>query len=307
MREKAEDMKPILLKAGIPLALTLAGFLFSIIIIRGKDRSPQQDQSNSVDDHVLGVQELKEEDDLDGLHSTSLGLDERVVEEEEEVSHLLQTQDSVSLETSQIQCPNEVSESEAVIKQEGDEPNLKEEPEDQTNQVGAVQDVEGEVEVRFLHHCSLHEHGSALKELQSALELELAHVEFLGEKVESMAAENQRLEAITAEYPRVVKALLSAKSEVGLLRRRIKKLWKMNTEATHVLRRQALVMKAREAEISSKEEELQWKEGEIRELENAMVELRGAVDQMEKEKKALVDKLEVRESSATPTSKVLSS
>ncbi|XP_058074980.1 protein CHUP1, chloroplastic-like [Magnolia sinica] len=297
MREKGEHMTPVLLKAGIPLALTLAGFLFSIVI-RRKAQSPQQHRMNGLDD-ILHGEEFKDEDTPDSPNSTSLYGEEEV----EEDHHLLQTQGSDSLKISQTQFQDEAGEEEIRRVVGKDRSDLEEEIDGLKNQVSALQDREGELEARFLHYCSLQEYGSALKELQNALELEMAQIEFLGMKVEAMGAENQRLEAMLAEYPRVMEALVSAKLEVESLQGRTKKLSKRNREGAHVLHRYASVLKAREAEISSKNEELQWREGEIRELEDVISELRRTVDRLEEEKKGLMEKLELGENLASSTSK----
>lgn len=210
---------------------------------------------------------------------------------EEEEYTLTHTQVSDSLETLQF-------------KQTVYQPEFEQEVVSLKNQVSALQHREGELEELFLRYCMSQEHESALKEIRSSLEFEITRVDFLGLKVEIMEAENRRLELNLPEYSKVIEELGSARTQIQLMQRKVKKLVRMKREGLSAFRSQASVLQEREAEISSKNEELKQRKREIEELEAAVVELRRIVDKLQMEKSELMERIELAENLDSSSPKV---
>lgn len=272
-------MKPILLKAGIPLALSLAGFIYTMVMTRRRSLpkvSPVETQCET----NYG-EEFRDQESFHSLDSTSLP-------SEEEEQPITGTQIMGLSQSSQIH----------------DRPNLEEEILGLRSWVIALQDRERELEMRFLHYCDLKEQEAVLRELQNMLTLEIARAEFLSLEVEFIEAENQRIKAMVVEFLSVAEQLKSARLENRLLRRKVKKLLRTKKEHSRVLMQQTSVLQAGDAEIFRNHKELEQRAQVIKELEDEVTEQRRIVSQLQEEKKELVQKLELAETSVSSTSKV---
>ncbi|KAF9594671.1 hypothetical protein IFM89_034354 [Coptis chinensis] len=278
---QSELMKPIILKAGIPLALSLAGFLYSMITSRKKlhvGRATEEGHQVSQNDETEAQDDNRDHNSTQGLNSTSL------LACTEGGVHMgnIQTKDSyISL---QIRY----------------RPETEEEILGLMKQVKALQDKEQELERRFVSFCGfIKEQELALTKLQNLLVLKQAHLDFLGMTIESREAERRKFELMIVEYLRVLKQLESARLDNGMLQKKAKKLRKYS----NIVLRQASMLQAREAEISTSHEELQGKTQVIVELNDRIMVLEILVDKYQQEKKELAEKLELAETSASSVSK----
>ncbi|KAF9603996.1 hypothetical protein IFM89_039350 [Coptis chinensis] len=280
---QSELMKPIILKAGIPLALSLAGFWYSMITSRKKlhvGRATEEGHQVSRNDETEAQDDNRDHNSTQGLNSTSLACTEGGV-------HMgnIQTKDSyISL---QIRY----------------RPETEEEILGLMKQVKALQHKEQELERRFVSFCGLKEQELALTKLQNLLVLKQAHLDFLGMTIESREAERRKFELMVVEYLRVLKQLESARLDNGMLQKKAKKLLRVTRKYSNVVLRQASMLQAREAEISTSHEELQGKTQVIVELNDRIMVLEILVDKYQQEKKELAEKLELAETSASSVSK----
>ncbi|KAI3908259.1 hypothetical protein MKX01_027281 [Papaver californicum] len=247
-------MKPILLKAGIPIAFSFAGFILSMITTRKRIHS----KSSS-----------SETEDETGSDSTNSEQEEVVTN-----THLLN-----SLVNLQLQ----------------DRPRLEEGILGLKHLVSSFQNRELELERRFVRYCGLKEQELKVSQLKNLLELELAHVEFYRLMVEFIEGENKRFGDMVAEYLKIGGRLDSANTKNCLLEMKVKKLLSASRKYAHVASKQALTLRAREAEGSRNREELEQKHNMIKDLENKTLELKQILDRLEDEKSTLIEKLELAE------------
>ncbi|RZC90920.1 hypothetical protein C5167_028749 [Papaver somniferum] len=247
-------MKPILLKAGIPIAFSFAGFILSMITTRKRIHSKSSSSHTS-----------------DETGSDSTNSEEEVVTN----THLLNP--LVSL---QIQ----------------DRPRLEEEMLGLKHLVNSFQNRELELERRFIRYCGLKEQELKVSQLQNLLELELAHVEFYKLMVEFIESENKRFGHMVVEYLKIGGRLESANTKNCLLEMKVKKLLSASKKYTHAASKQALMLRAKEAEVSRNQEKLEQKDNMINDLENEIQELKQILDRLEDEKSTLTEKLELAES-----------
>ncbi|PIA43492.1 hypothetical protein AQUCO_01900114v1 [Aquilegia coerulea] len=271
-------MKPIILKAGIPLAVSLASFIYSMITTRRTRRSSQESQINL--DQNESPEEFEDRDRSEGIDTIS---SLPCIEEE----HMEDAQIMNSLATFRIQYRR----------------NSEEEIFDLMNQVRGLKDRERDLERKFIWYCGLKEQELAFMKLQNMLALEQAHIEFLRMTMESKEAENRRFDLIVVGYLRVVRQLENTVLEKGLLQKKVKKLLRMTRKYFNVISQQTAVLRGRETEILTNQEELQGKAHVIVGLNDEIMALKRFVDDLQDEKKELAEKLELAETSASSVSK----
>ncbi|THU65385.1 hypothetical protein C4D60_Mb05t03080 [Musa balbisiana] len=236
-RNRREEIKTLLLKLAIPLSLPLAGFTFSIIAKKSRTSSKSPSSTSSQVDQLMdsspciSLSEFEDEVSLQGQESSSMYLQEEEEEEEEEIMR--------------VQCPENPCEVSIINFQ--DAHSLEEEVESLKCLVDSINGRSCEVESQFWDYCDAKEQESQLQKLK---------LECLGLKLECLEAQNQRLEATISKQQGALESLESMRTELKCLRRKAKKLSKLNRLHLHEARRQALILDARDAELSKINEEL---------------------------------------------------
>ncbi|RWV78652.1 hypothetical protein BHE74_00038641 [Ensete ventricosum] len=175
----------------------------------------------------ISLSEFEDEVSFEGQESSSM----HPQEEEEEIMR--------------VQCPENPREVSIINFQ--DAHNLEEEVESLKCLVDSINGRSCEVESQFWDYCDAKEQESLLQKLK---------LECLGLKVECLEAQNQRLEATISEQQGALESLEATRAELKCLRRKAKKLSKLSTLHLHEARRQALILDARDAELSKIDEEL---------------------------------------------------
>lgn len=272
---KTELVSPIILKAGIPLAVSVGGFICALMAAR---RKPHVNRDSSEEGTVGGIED----------------------EPQEGVNLLCQPfmeEDDGSNENNQGMVP-------LIRLRVQYRPDLEEEILWLKNQISALQNRERGLKMGFLYYCSLKEHELAFTRLQHKLVLEQARVGYLDERIESMQAENRRFQSMVVEYLRILNLLEAERMENGLLRKKAKKILIKGRKYMSVAHRQASALQAKETEIRNNQEELHEKSLLIVELNGEIVALKKLVDQLQEEKKELADKIKLTETSVSCASEV---
>ena len=276
---KAEVMKPALLKVGIPLAISVAGFVCARILARKS--------SNVIKDYSLQTQVSSPRtnvcdvfNDEDSFHSFS-----STMEDEEPMVN----------DTSPANMVDDL------------EIGVKPKFEEILGFRSQVEDLERrawELEKQFVSYCDLKEQESLLMELKNMVLLEIAHAEFLDREISSTEAENERLRNLVVQYVGVLEQLEHWKSKNGSLQRKVKRLLRRTKQQSRFIREQNVKIEDTEAEILRNCDELETRSNFIRKLEEEVRELHKIMDQMQEEKNELLNKLELAENSASSISKV---
>lgn len=278
---KSEIMKPLIFKAGIPLTLSVAAFVYAKIVARRsvpKDPMLETPQANSVEtDSQFGSE--KSFHSLSSTCSTSVEYEESLV---------MDTNSTNSMESLGIR----------------DEPDLKEELLGLKSRLEDLRNREQELEMQFNRYNDLKEQESVLMQLRSMLLLEMAHIEFLDRETSLMEDESRRLEKLLVESLRLLKHLQHWKSQNGLLQRKVKKLLRIKRVQSSLIREKDMKIRAREAEILRTNEALETRTNLVHKLEDEVRELRMVLDQLHEEKNELLKKLEFEETSTLSFSKV---
>ncbi|KAK2965371.1 LOW QUALITY PROTEIN: hypothetical protein RJ640_024113 [Escallonia rubra] len=270
-RTKVDVMKPLLFKAGIPVAISVAGFIFSRFMTWKssilKASSSDQAQVNSLQ---TSLEELcRHEESFLSLDSTSLTHN---VEDEIFSTDIQQKTSAESLQT-EDRCYK-----------------LEEEVEGLKTQIEGFQAREWKLGTRFLHYQDLKEQELILVELLHRLVLEIDRVEFLDRELHSIEAENKRFEGMVAEFLNVLEQLECSRMENGLLHRKVQKLLRELKERSRALEGQNLQIKKQRL---CSHEEIERRAAAIKGLEDEIDELKTVVMRLQEEKSELINQLEM--------------
>lgn len=282
---KTQVMKPLFLKAGIPLVLSVAGFVYARIIARRKIIAKPTSLETKVSSPELNDSHeefIRDEGSFHSLNSTPLP-----IKDDEE--HMIKSSNLLSsVESSDIHV--KVSVEEEVL-------SLR-------SRIEENQKRELDLELRFLRYHVMKEKESVLMELRNIMLLETARVEFLDREISSMEAEKQRFENLLVEYLRVLEELEFAKRKNGLLQRKAKKISRRTIEQSRIIKEKNLKIEATEAEIFTCRNVLETRNNVIKKMEDEVRELQAIVNQLQEEKSEFLIKLNSSENSASSISKV---
>ncbi|XP_020960174.1 protein CHUP1, chloroplastic-like isoform X2 [Arachis ipaensis] len=169
----------------------------------------------------------------------------------------------------------------SVIHDYSENPCFEEEINSLRSQIEGMKMKELALRLQFDQFCGLREQELELGEIKNALSLEIARIGFLDREISSMEAEHKRLE--------------DWRSENKLLRKRFKKLQRRSMAQYRIVKEQALMIKAEEAEILRCHDELRMKVNVIDELEDEIKKLQRELDQLQDHKNELLKKIDTLE------------
>lgn len=254
---KAENLKPIILKAGVPLAVSFAGLIYAWIMAKKSLSKVSSFTENKVDKpENNSLQGSKYEESFENENHTS-------IEDEEESATPLDSSVLNSLR----------------------------------NQIEGMQIRELALTLQFEKYCEKKEQESLVMEMKNMLSLETAHVEFLDREISFIENEAMRLENFVVQYLKITEKIEYWKSENEMLQKKVKKLVRKSKAQSHLIKEQNLKIKEGEAEILRNHDALQIKDSVINKLEEDIRELERVLEQLHDENNELLRKLEIVESS----------
>ena len=266
---KAENLKPVILKAGVPLAVSLAGVIYAWIMAK-KSLS----KASPLSENITDTPETK-----DSHHGTM-----------HEESY--QSLSSVEDEEPATPMDSSVHSGRLVIH---DNPCLEQDISGLRRRIEGLQMRELALSSQFDRYCDMKEQESLLMEIKNMLSLESARVEFLDREISTLEAENLRLENFVVQYLKVIEQLEYWRSENRVLHKKVQKLLRKSKAQSRLIKEQAMKIKAEEAEILRNHDALQTRISVINKLEDEIRELQGVLDQLQDEKNELLKKLDTAE------------
>ena len=269
-RTKIELMKPVLFKAGIPFAISVAGLVLARFTLGRKDAGLKDSANESQfnDSPELSNDQESCHDDLE------------IIEGDHDLTEI---HDMSSLDTLHTQTIRELEEEIVCLK-------------------GKVKDLEGrelELKFRFLHYLEMKDQEIELMELENCLSLEIVKSEYLDRELLSMEAEIKRFEGMVIDFLKLSRQIQISILENKVLYRIIRRLLRKAKEMSHVLQRKNRETEAGHAEISRNHEELSRREDRISVLENKLLEMKHVTEKQEVENNELLSKLNLAENSAS--------
>ncbi|KAK9141987.1 hypothetical protein Syun_011387 [Stephania yunnanensis] len=139
------------------------------------------------------------------------------------------------------------------------------------DKVRELQDRETKLERKLLGYYRFKEQQTAFMELQNRLKISILEAKLFDLKIESLQADNKRMEAQLVEYCRVVDELESAKAKIKMLKRKIRSEEEQNKKEISSL--QQMLKRVEDKETNYNADTLA-KLDRLRELEDVEMQLR---------------------------------
>lgn len=319
MRDK-RDIRPVILKLGVALALSLGGILFTFF--RNKRIKP----SNSSSSPTSGGKEneLKNDDqtkpasrnlvsDLPGRYediSTPKGIiessisgpstncrsdgdrDGLLLPEYNELVKEFSLSSKASLSPSKdVKMPMQDADSPKeykIVGWDGHEKEIK----NLKNIVKTLKERERTLEIQLLEYYGLKEQETAVMELQNRLKINNMEAKLLGLKIESLKAEKMELEAQVADYAKVVSDLDTAKLKIKQLKKKLRLEAGHSKEQILSLKERVLKLHDKEKNPVETESDVQLNLQKLNDLGSEADELRKSNQSLRTENSTLAERLE---------------
>ncbi|KAL8250112.1 hypothetical protein R6Q59_033805 [Mikania micrantha] len=222
MGNKNRDFAPMLMKFGAAFALSLGGVVYTLIVNK-RSRSSQ-----SRPDHHHHNKQVNSRSNH--LHFNPLASDNH-----EEFHH-----------------PNNTPEGYSRAERDAHEQEIK----SLRNTVRILKEREHNLEIELLEYYGLKEQETAVMELQNRLKLNNMEAKLFTLKIESLQADNRRLEEQMVDYKKVVADLEAARTKIKMLKKKIKSESEQNKKQILDFQQQVQKMQDDERKIVLEAEEL---------------------------------------------------
>ncbi|XP_058747466.1 protein CHUP1, chloroplastic [Vicia villosa] len=261
---KAENIKPIILKAGVPLAVSLAGLVYAWIITKkklSKVSSFSENNSYTIENEI---------------HSHDVDDNFSSIEDEEE--------NDSSIDSNVLSSSLVVYENHSCLEQEVACLRSK---------IEGMKIRELALAFQFEKYCEMKERESMLMEIKNMLSMEMSRVEFFDREISLLETETIKLENFVVQYFKIIEKVEYLKSENRVLEKKVKKLLKKSKAQSVLIKEQTLMIKEGEAEIMRNYDELQKRANVIDKLEDEIREMKMDLDNLVDEKNEVLKKLEI--------------
>lgn len=319
------DIKPLLLKVGVAFALSFAGFLFSRLKTRKMKpclpppRSPcSSDKESEVD---LGVRPRRKDD----LNATRISHSSCNSEKYDEM-HMPKVC-NVNCTSSVSPCSkhgggkdglllpvfNELveefdfgaansgfsprknvetsrSDAETPKAYRSDMDEYEQEIRHLRNIVRSLRERERSLEVQLLEYYGLKEQETAVMELQNQLKINGMEAKLFSLKIQSLEADNRRLESQVADHAKVVAELEATRAKIKILKKKLRFEAEQNKEQILALKKR--VEKFHDSEAADSNSDIQLKLRRIKDLEDEAEELKKSNLKLQLENSELARSLE---------------
>ncbi|KAJ8557723.1 hypothetical protein K7X08_004489 [Anisodus acutangulus] len=313
VRDK-RDIRPVILKFGVALAISLGGILFTFFRIKpsnsnsgGKKGELKNDDQTTPASRKLvsDVPERYEDVSMpksiiecsisgpskncrsDGDRDGNLLPEFNELVKEFGLSSKASFSTSTDVKTPSLQDADSPKEYKIVRRDDHEQEikNLK-------NIVETLKERERTLEIQLLEYYGLKEQENAVMELQNRLKIHNMEAKHLGLKIESLKAEKLRLEAQVADYAKVVSDLEVAKLKIKQLK---KKLWleaNRNKERILSLKERVLKLQDEEKNTVEIESDVLLKLQKLNDLARQADELKKSNQSLRAENPTLAERLE---------------
>lgn len=319
MKER-KDIRPLLVKFGVALAISFAGFLYSRIAtkrIKPSDSPPPASDSEKKIDYGgrprITEDPRAETDSEPDTHdkpcirvcveSSSMNASPSLRCSGDKDGLLLPEFDQLIRQfdmgtathvaickKSDIKTFKVVNEPPMAIRSERDE--YKEEIENLRNKVKFLQERERNLEIQLLEYYGLKEQEASMMELQNRLKLSNIEAKLLSMKIASLQADNKRLEAQVADYSKVVSELEAAKAKIRQLKKKIRHEAQLSKEQILDLTKRVARLRDLGHEASTRGSDVPLEMQRMEELEAEAEELRKSNEKLQKDNADLARKLD---------------
>ncbi|WRX26389.1 hypothetical protein QQP08_018876 [Theobroma cacao] len=304
MLKAKRDLRPLLVKFGLAVALSFAGFLFSRLRTRKfrpylprppsprvSDRGSKVD-SGGKDQYKDDAQALKisPTSGPEEMHMQRASVDNASVGLSPSIRHggdgFLVPEFNVLVEEydfsatgagpspkKEVETPrSDVDASRTFRSAEKD--NYEEEIKHLRNMVRMLRERERNLEVQLLEYYGLKEQETAALELQNRLKINNMEAKLFTLKIESLQSENRRLESQVTDHAKVVAELETARSRIKLLKKKLRHEAEQNREQILNLQKRVARLQEQELKALADNQDIESKLQRLKVLEGEADELR---------------------------------
>ncbi|KAI7985517.1 hypothetical protein LOK49_LG14G01990 [Camellia lanceoleosa] len=311
MVKENRDIRPVLFKFGVALALSLGGILYSIL--RTKRIKPPQSPPPSDRGDQLDVAEEKtvkindsiapEKHEDSCLHKVPLdsSVSGRYSGDKDgfllpEFNELVKEFDLAATKANfspkkEVQTPHFDAEMPRSFKLDKGE-DYEQEIKNLKNMVKILRERERILEIQLLEYYGLKEQETTVMELQNRLKINNVEAKLFSLKIESLQADNRRLESQVADYAKVIVELEAARAKVKVLKKKLKSESEQNKEQILTLQQRVKKLMNQEHEAVAIDQDIKLKLQRLKDLEEEAEELRKSNHSLGLENSGLVSKLD---------------
>ncbi|KAK9690154.1 hypothetical protein RND81_09G108300 [Saponaria officinalis] len=296
--KERRDVKPLLVKFGVTLAISFAGFLYARFrnkrIKPPNSPPPNSDCKRKVDhggrlrindDHQPKVDSVDSYDKpciRVRANTLSRHASPRCRYSEDKDGFLLPEFDQLVKDMSvETDLPKTIYSIVEKNDYEHEIENLK-------RRVRYLRERERKLEVQLLEYYGLKEQEKAMMELQNRVKINNIEAKLFSMKIESLEAENVRLAAQASDYSKVVSELEEAKTKIKLLKRKIRYEAQQNKEQILELTQRVTRFRDHEHEACSSDLSVR----KMTDLETEAKELKKCNENLKEENADLAQRLE---------------
>ncbi|XP_068652708.1 protein CHUP1, chloroplastic-like [Aristolochia californica] len=293
-------MRPILLKLSVALALTVAGYLYSHLRSKRVLPSLPPPPGGKVDGGP-GLKEIRysstHEKEEGPRNAFKPGLvvfsSSSKISGGEENLLLPEFNDLVQKDFESTCISPTMAEVDAYAQKSklvGDP--LEQEVINLRSMVRVLGERERNLEIQLLEYYGLKEQELAVRELGNRLKINNMEAKFFTLKIESLQAENKRLEAQVSEHAKVIAELESARGKIKQLKRKIKTDGEQSRDQLSLLQQRVTALQEEESRVAKLDAEVLKKVQMLKSLEDELMELKNENSKLQCENSELATKLE---------------
>ncbi|XP_045788274.1 protein CHUP1, chloroplastic [Trifolium pratense] len=283
-----KGMRPIVLKCGLALALTFAGFLYSNLRTRRIKPSPKGNlPGHGSEANLRGIRASSSSSNIRSegnnfdteetcinkvvCRSSPIGVSPRIKQNEEKDDEL-----------------NDPPVAYVSLEKDDYEQEIRK----LRNMVMMLQERERSLEVQLLEYCGLREQETVVMELQNRLKISNMETKMFNLKVETLQSENRRLEAQISDHAKVVSELESSKTKVKFLKKKIRYEAEQNKEHIIILKQKVSKLQDLESKAVANDQEIQMKLKRLKDLEDEVEQWKKSNLRLEKDNSELARRLD---------------
>ncbi|WJX91982.1 hypothetical protein P8452_73689 [Trifolium repens] len=281
-------MRPILLKCGLALALTFAGFLYCHFRTRRIKPSPKGHLSGHGSE--VNLRGIRASSSSSNIRSEGNNFDT----EETCINKVVcrSSPNGVSPRTKQNEEKDDELNDPPVAYASLEKDDYEQEIRKLRNMVMMLQERERSLEVQLLEYCGLREQETVVMELQNRLKISNMETKMFNLKFETLQSENRRLEAQVADHAKVLADLEASKTKVKFLKKKIKYEAEQNKEHIVNLKQKVSKLQDLESKAIANDQEIQMKLKRVKDLEAEVEQWRKSNLRLEKDNSDLARRLD---------------
>ncbi|KAI3521463.1 hypothetical protein L1887_10931 [Cichorium endivia] len=282
MGYEKRDLEPVLLKFAVPLALSIGGIVYSLLMNKRSKASRSRHDPRTRSDYNNHMNSRSNIHQASQTATSSLHFDP-LLTDKREVHHSLNP--VPDMEPPKVRIERDSNEQE--IK------NLR-------NSVRILKERERNLEIELLQYYGQKEQETAVMELQNRLKLNNMEAKLYALKIESLQADNKRLQVQMSDYTKAVTDLEAARAKIKLLKKKHKSETQENKKLILDFQQRVQKMQDNEHKNMVKVDlDIELNSDKLKSLETEVEDLRKSNDSLQLEKAELERRLDCVQMLAT--------